>query len=222
MLKLLMQVAPAVRVPSWILTAASRKTGLAVLGTLLLLCPPRLRADDIYYVTITNATFTAPCIGGGICTEVVNGSGYYDPLTGVATDVTGSIAGTLNVVLSVYGQPTCTAAGCISGPSLYDANALPGHNPIEFQPDISMYNEPDPTSLLTGPNGAELFVPSGCGGDQPACGTTGAFPGNGAIDYYLTSGTYTSVDVGPVPEPASFVLLSTGAGMMSVLWRRRR
>lgn len=210
-----------VRLPSWILTAAMRKTGLAVLGTLLLICPLHLRADNIYYVTITNATFTATCIGGGTCTEVVNATGYYDPLTNIATDVNGSITGTLNVELT-FGIPTCTAPGCFSGGTLYDANAKPGFNPIEFNPNLSIYNESNPTPLPTGPDGAELFVPAKCGGDQPACNTVGAFPGNGAIDYDLTSGTYTSVEVGPVPEPAPFVLLSTGAGMISVLLRRRR
>ena len=185
-------------------------------------CPACAHAD-IYNVTIINATFTATCIGGGTCTEIINGSGLYDPVANTATNVSVTFAGTLHGTLDAYGSPTCTASGCITGNVLYDTNALPGFNPIEFAPDINNFNAPTPLPLLAGTSGAELFVPGQCGGDQPACTTTGAFPGNGALDYFLISGTYTSVDVGPspVPEPGSVVLLTTGAGMLTWLSRRR-
>ncbi len=207
---------------SCVSASGSRNALFGLLGVFLLFCPVGARAD-IYYVTITNATFTATCIGGGTCTEVINGTGFYDPVANTATDVSVSFAGTLNGSLDIYGIPTCTASGCISGAVLYDAGALPGFNPIEFAPDIDNFDAPTSQPLLAGPTGAELFVPGLCGGDQPACNTTGAFPGNGAIDYFLASGTYTSVDVGPslVPEPSSVILLTTGAGMLGLLSRRR-
>jgi hypothetical protein len=223
MLSQLSRIIQTTCVQSCVLASSCRNALFGLLGVFLLFCPVGARAD-IYYVTITNATFTATCIGGsGTCTEIINGTGFYDPVTNTASDVSVSFTGTLNGSLDIYGTPTCTASGCIPGPILYDAAALPGFNPIEFSPDIDNFNAPTPQPLLAGPTGAELFVPGQCGGDQPACNTTGAFPGNGAIDYFLTSGTYTSVDVGPspVPEPGSFILLTTGAGMLGLLSRRR-
>jgi hypothetical protein len=196
---------------------ACRTALLGLLGALLLLNPPHARAD-IYYVTFYNVTFTATCIGGGVCTEVINGSGDYDPIADVASNILINMTGTLNASLDAYGTPTCTAPGCFNTSQskvLYDPNALPGFNSIEFSPDIDNFNAPTPEPLLVGPNGALLFVPNMCGGDQPACNTTGAFPGNSMTPYQLTSGTYTSVDLS-APEPGSAILVVTGIlGLLS-------
>jgi len=204
----------------------------ALVAVLLLICPVGAHADT-YNVTFINVTFTATCIGGGTCTEVINGSALYDPVTDTGSNSTIQMTGTLNVSFDVYGvPPQCTASGCVSGNGptgsrvLYDPNALPGFNPIEFAPAVPAFSTPTPVDvptpqpLLGGPNGSLLFVPGMCGGDQPACNTTGAFPGNGAIDYQLTSGTYTAVDI-TAPEPGSLILFGTGAGMLGLLSRRR-
>ncbi len=118
---------------------------------------------------------------------------------------------------------TRLAAWTLSGSVLYDSNVQPGFNPIEFLPNLPTLNAPSPQSLSGGPNGSLLFVPFQCGGDQPACNTPGAFPGNGMMDYMLTSGTYTSVDLGPspVPEPGSVMLVTTGVSMLGWMFRRR-
>lgn len=204
---------------------------LGLLGAILLLNPSAARAD-VYSINFQNVTFTATCIGSkNTCTEVINGSGLYDPVTDTAWNISIQMTGTLNVSLDTYGTPTCNAPGCLSGSGstgsrvLYDPNALPGFNPIEFTPNLGdQFNAPTPQPLLGGPSGSLLFVPGMCGGDQPACNTTGAFPGNGQTDYELTSGTYTSVDVGPdpVPEPDSIILLVTGTGFLGLLSHRTR
>ena len=193
----------------------------ALLGLLLIFGAVCARADT-YEVTFINVTFSATCIGGGTCTEVINGSGLYDPATDTASKVSIVLTGTLNASLNSYGAPTCTAPGCLQPNVLYDSGALPGFNPIEFSPAIAMFDAPTPQPLLPGAGGAILFVPGQCGGDQPACNSNGAFPGGPNADYTLTSGTYTSVDLGPsAPEPASAFLLVTGAAIAGFLGRRK-
>jgi hypothetical protein len=208
---------------SRISASACRNAFLGLLGAFLLLNPLCARAD-VYLVTFYNATFTATCIGGGTCTEVVNGSGDYNPITDIASNLSISLTGTLNASLDAYGTPICTAPGCLGSNALYDPNALPGFNPIEFNPNINKnkddFNAPTPQPLPGGISGSLLFIPGSCGGDQPKCGTTGAFPGNGATDYTLTSGTYTSVDVS-TPEPGSAILVVTGIlGLLAQRGRR--
>jgi hypothetical protein len=196
---------------------------LGLLGAILLFNPSPSHAD-VYNVSFQNVTFTATCINSkDFCTEIINGSGLYDPVTDTAWNISIQMTGTLNVFLDAYGDPTCTAPGCIGGNLLYDPNALSGYNPIEFSPEIGQFNAPTPQPLAGGPNGALLFVPGMCGGDQPACNTNGAFPGNGQTPYELTSGTYTSVDVGPdpVPEPDSIILLMSGTGVLGLMSHRR-
>jgi hypothetical protein len=181
-----------------------------LLGAFLLLSPVGARAD-IYHVTFNNVTFTATCIGGGAtCTEVINGFGDYNSATDAAFNLSINLTGSLNASLDAYGTPVCTAPGCL-GKVIYDPNALLGFNPIEFNPGIQNFNAPTPLPLIGGPTGTLLFVPGACGGDQPSgvCGSNGTFPGNGMIDYQLTSGTYTSVDLS-APEPDSVILVVTG------------
>jgi hypothetical protein len=192
-----------------------RNTVLGLLGAFLLLNPVGARAD-IYHITLINVTFTATCIGGGAtCTEVINGSGDYNSATDVAFNLSLNLTGSLNASLDAYGTPVCTAPGCL-GKVIYDPNALPGLKPIEFNAGIQNFNAPTPLPLIGGPTGTLLFIPGACGGDQPKCNTTGAFPSNEASDYQLFSGTYTSIDV--APEPGSAILLVTG--MLGLLTQR--
>ena len=80
---------------------------------------------------------------------------------------------------------------------------------------------PTPEPVMGGPDGTLLFVPRRCGGDQPACGTAGSFPGHNLIDYEVTTGTYTSVDLGPssTPEPGTVILLFTGLSVIGLAAR---
>lgn len=203
--------------------AAHVRSGFVLAAMVVLFCAAGARAD-IYDITFINVTFSATCIGGkGTCTEVLNGSALYDA---VANTATGSISltGSLNASL-IYGiPPQCTAPGCLdlSGKVLYDPNALSGYNPIEVSPTLPTFDAPTPQPVGGGPDGTLLFVPRMCGGDQPACNTAGAFPGGPNADYQITSGTYTSVDVGPspVPEPASWALVF--CGLMALVTLRRR
>ena len=216
MLSLFWRMIHLSQVPYRISASACRYAVLGLLG-ILLLSPVGARADT-FYITFTNVTFSATCIGGGPCTEVINGSGLYDPVANTATGSL-SLTGSLNASL-IYGTPPqCTAPGCLQAPVLYDPNALPGFNPIEFFAALPTFDAPTPQPLAGGVNGALLFVPGMCGGDQPQCNTTGAFPGNGATDYLLASGTYTSVDVS-TPEPPSLILFTTGAGILGLSIRR--
>lgn len=180
---------------------------------------------DIYKITFINVTFSATCIGGtGTCTEVVNGSGLYDSVAKTASGSTINLMGSLNVPLNALGKPPCTAPGCLNGTVLYDSGTLPGFNPIEFSPSLPTFNAPTPEALTGGSNGTELFVPHGCGGNQPNCNQPGAFPGGPSADYEMTSGTYTSIDMGPspTPEPASWALMLGGLGLLALLRRRFR
>jgi hypothetical protein len=198
-----------------------RKSQLAFAALILLFSAVGARAD-IFDVTIMNATFTATCIGGGTCTEVFNGSGLYDSVARTVSNLSLTMTGTLNVSSFAWGAPACIVPGCLNAPVLYDTGVLPSHNPIEFRADLPTFDAPTPLPLNGGPDGTLLFVPGGCGGDQPLCNTIGAFPGNPDADYQLTSGTYTSVDLGPspVPEPSSVVLMVTGIGMLGLVLRR--
>lgn len=211
---------------SRISASIGRNAFLGLLGAFLLLSPVGARAD-IYHLTFTNVTFTATCIGGGTCTEVFNGSADYDNIADTTANLLATLTGTLNVSFAFGFPPQCNVPGCFgtgSGRFLYDPNALPGFNPIELDVEAPTFDAPSPIALSGGPNGSLLFVPGGCGGDQPKCNTTGAFPGNANTDYQLTSGTYTSVDIGPspVPEPGSSIFFATGMAMLGLLSIRRR
>jgi hypothetical protein len=211
---------------SRISASACRNAFLGLLGAFLLLNPVGARAD-IYHLTFTNVTFTATCIGGGTCTEVFNGSADYDNIADTTANLSATLTGTLNVSFVFGFPPQCNVPGCFgtsSGRFLYDPNALPGFNPIELDVEAPTFVAPSPIALSGGPDGTLLFVPGGCGGDQPKCNTAGAFPGNPNTDYQLTSGTYTSVYIGPspVPEPGSSVLFATGMAMLGSLFRSRR
>lgn len=195
---------------------------IALIALFVLLGAASVRAD-VYEITFINVTFSATCIGGtGTCTEVVNGSGLYDSVAKTGSDSSINLTGSLNVPLNTLGTPPCTAPGCLHGSVLYDSGTLPGFNPIEFSPTLPTFDAPTPEALTGGSNGTGLFVPHGCGGNQPNCNQPGAFPGGPNADYEMTSGTYTSVDVSPhpTPEPASWALLLCGLGALVALRRR--
>lgn len=195
---------------------------VALVALLVFLGAAQARAD-IYKITFINVTFSATCIGGGAtCTEVVNGSGLYDSVAKTASGGSINLTGSLNVPLNTYGTPPCTAPGCLNGGVLYDSGTIAGFNPIEFSPTLPTFNAPTPEALTGGSNGTLLFVPGKCGGNQPDCNKPGAFPGGPNADYEMTSGTYTSIDVGPspTPEPTSWALMLGGLGLL-VLFRRR-
>lgn len=85
-----------------------------------LLCAASARADVILF-TINNATYSAPCIGGGgTCTEVINGTWLGNTATEIV--VPGSLnltlAGSLNATLDGFGTPptSCVQASCTTPP----------------------------------------------------------------------------------------------------------
>lgn len=216
----------AVRIHSFVRCRSRRCIQVCglVLASLMPIVPAKPLSAEIYYIDLINVTFTAPCIGGGTCTEVYSGSGLYDLTNNTATGITSTLTGTLSGSLDAYGSPVCTAPGCVGSSAIYDPNHLPGYNPIEIGVVINDYNAPTPELLQGGPDGTVLFVPANCGGDQPLCGLAGSFPGNPNLDYLLTSGEYTSVDLGPspTPEPAPALLVFSGTAVCAAFRRFRR
>jgi hypothetical protein len=201
-------------------SSSTLQTALVVLAPIL--CSTGARADTIL-VTFINATFSANCVGGsGTCTEVVNGSVLFDDVAFTASDVsltlTGTLSGSLDGFYNGSGTDPCTnnSPNCLEYPFFYDQNAVYPDNPIEFSPSFPpafAFDSPTPEPLEGGAKNTLLFVGGLCGGDQPNCGATGAFPGG--ADYELTSGTFTSVDTSTsTPEPGSVILLVTGIAML--------
>ncbi len=182
---------------------------IALVALILLLCGASARAA-IIDITIMNATFSATCVGSSaICTEVINGSFVGNTVTLTFSSVLLNLTGTLTAALDSLGTaPVCNQPGCTSPPYFYDSGANPSLSPIEFNPTILTFSAPTPTAFGAG---TSLFVPTGCGGDQPSCNNTGTFPANGNLDYEHTSGTYTAV---AIPEPGSVILLAAGLAML--------
>lgn len=73
---------------------------------------PDARADTIA-ITITDATFSTPCVGEPTvtCTEVINGSVDYDTVTGDGSNISMTLSGTLAGTFAV-GPVTCTDPDC--------------------------------------------------------------------------------------------------------------
>jgi hypothetical protein len=192
---------------------------------LILLCCAAGARGSILTLTIINATFSATCIGGGpTCTEVVNGSAFFNTATnnfsGITMQLTGTLALSLNSFAPAAGPlPPCVSPLCLPGGEfLYHSPTLPGQDPIEFGPAFpSLSTTSSPQPLVGGPTGTGFYIPTTCGGNQPLCNTTGSFPSG---DFVLASGTYTLVST-PAPEPSAGILLVTGAGMMGFLLRRK-
>lgn len=158
-----------------------------------LVCAAAARADIIGF-TITNATYTATCVGGGTCTEVINGTFLGNTATQsiIPGSVNLNLTGSINATLDGFGAPpVCGQPGCTIPPLFYDANAVSTISPIEWNPTLS-YPESTPTAF--GP-GTSLFIPVGCGGDVPNCGATGTFPDSSTVDNQVVSGTYTAIDL---------------------------
>ena len=192
----------------------------ALAALILLFGSATARADILGFVTITDATYQATCVGGnGTCTEVVNGTFEGDLTTGTIFNVSLQLTGTLAASLDGYfsGKGTCIGTGCLTG-AFYDTNAVSGDNPIEFSPTLPTIPEPVPTNIDFA--SSSLFVPTLCGGDQPNCNVTGNFP-SGNVDYKPVSGTYTAVLLSP--EPSAVILQVSGFAMLAFLvWRKRR
>jgi hypothetical protein len=204
----------------------SSKLPIAAAALIVLLCAAGARADKVDII-ITNATFSATCIGGAsTCTEVVNGSLLIDTAAQTVIDASMQLTGTLNANLVLGTVPQCVSPGCLGGSTFYDSGVLPSHDPIEFGLVLNSAaieaapNTPSPVSLvgLQPGNPTVLYVPALCGGDQPDCNAPGAFPGGNDADYALVSGTYSTVDE-TTPEPSSVVLV-TAAAMLGFLIRR--
>ena len=195
-----------------------------VLSLVLLLCAAGARADNIQ-ITIINATFEAPCVGGtGTCTEVINGYFDFDTATNMGTGgsltLTGTLAGTFT------GGPVACSGLCFGDPDEIYIPPAPGSNPIEFSPSLQPC---PPPGFTASPGGGNLcggnpnletgfIVPLNCGGNQPNCGMTGSFPGG--ANYALYSGSYTAVDLTTAPEPSTMVLMLTGIGLIFVMRKR--
>jgi hypothetical protein len=189
---------------------------------------PAARAD-IIDITITNATFSTPCVGQSTvtCTEVINGSVDYNTATGGGSDISMTLAGTLAGTF-VIGPVTCTDPECFGASAEIYIPAAPGDNPIEFSPSLQPCPSAPPGEGNTNPppdlcNGnpdyeTGFFVPTGCGGNQLDCGMLGSFP---AGIYGLTSGTYTAVDLTTTPEPSTSSLMMIVLGSLG-LWVVRR
>jgi hypothetical protein len=160
-----------------------------------LFCASGARAD-VLSIVVTNATYQATCVGGvGTCTEVINGtitgSGTFQNPTLVSTNL--SLTGTLNATLSGFGTPPlCNQGSCTIPPLFFDANALSGHSPIEWNPTLNVLPALTPTAIPT--VGSGLTIPTGCGGDVANCGATGTFPTSSSFTYQLVSGTYVALD----------------------------
>ena len=192
-----------------------RHHGMLAAATMLLCAAAGARADQIGVVTIINATYTATCVGGGTCNEVVKGTFEFDLTTDTPLGINLQLTGSLNASLDTYvglGEGPCTGPGCLQNGFFYDSNFVSG-NPIEFSPTLDTI--PTSISLPIDPSDSTLFVPTGCGGDQSNCGQTGSFPTG---DARLSSGTYTAEALSP--EPSSVILFVIGVAMLGFLSRR--
>jgi|SRR5205809_1179806 len=59
---------------------------------------------DLFDITITDATFSATCVGGtGTCTEIVNGAFRFNSVTFAASSISLVLSGTLATTLDGYG-----------------------------------------------------------------------------------------------------------------------
>lgn len=165
---------------------------VALAAVTLFFCTASARAT-VFQIDIINAVFSANCIGGGVCTETVHGSFQYDTVANSASNLSLHLTGTLAGLLNTY-DPINQV--------LDDSGAV--STPIAFGPDLSTFNAPTSTPLVSGPNGTNLIVPALCGGDQPNCNAVGSFPTG---SFNLFSGSYTST---ALPEPGSLPLVSLG------------
>ncbi|HZS57054.1 MAG TPA: hypothetical protein VFA65_21810 [Bryobacteraceae bacterium] len=75
---------------------------------------------DVYYITFHDVTFSATCVGGGAtCTEVVNGSVFYDEVAQTTSSLSIQMSGTLNASLNSFGNPVCgNPVLCLNPPIL--------------------------------------------------------------------------------------------------------
>jgi hypothetical protein len=112
-----------------------------------LFCTAGVRADVIN-INVMNATYTATCVGGGTCTEVVNGSFTGHTATTRLLSNTLTLSGTINASLNGFGAPPfCNQGSCAMPPLLFDSSPLSGHSPIEWNPTINIIPALTPTAF---------------------------------------------------------------------------
>lgn len=177
---------------------------------------------DVYDVTFTNVTYSASCVGESTtCTEVVNGSAVADlstPGAPILSSISLKLTGTYTATLDEFGSVAACGTTTTGAPYFYDSGASSSVCSIQFNPTPGSTSGTSP--LLPD---SPLFIPAGCGGDQPTCGATGDFP-LGFFDPTSGTTTFTLANQGPspVPEPGSCVLVLCGLVALMPLRRLRR
>lgn len=194
--------------------ASGSGSRLALVTLVLLLGAGGARAD-LFDITFTNVTFSASCVGGGTCSEVVNGSVLFDSVAFTLSSVSLQLTGSYSATLIPGPAPHCASPLCLPPIYSYDSGANPSDDPIEFSPDLPTLFAPTPTALVSD---TALYIPSLCGGDQATCGAAGNFPVG--ADFESPSGTFTSIDV-TTPEPNSAIPLMTVFAIGAFLLRRK-
>jgi hypothetical protein len=190
---------------------------IAILPLIVLMFAAVARADIMYDVTITNATFSATCVGStsATCSEVVNGSFLYDPAAETTSSASLLLTGSFATSLVSF-EP---ADNFVNGVAILGFTTTAPTPPLE-EPLLVSLEIPNPLSPLSGNLGSEsqIVIPGGGCGGLPNCGAPGTFP-TGTLQ--ISSGTFTATIVQPAPEPSALILSLTVLGMVGFLIRRK-